>query len=98
MYLCLQIPLPRPGFYPLTLTEFSACVPASACLGVDSSAVRGLLQQLMSPSASPGDLQALLWSFLHTSSNIVGNHTVSAVGGGGVRAVRAVRAVGLVSG
>jgi hypothetical protein len=33
------VPLQRPGFFPLSLTAFVACVPPSACKGIDAAAV-----------------------------------------------------------
>jgi hypothetical protein len=35
----VQVPLQRPGFYPVSLTNFVACVPPSACNGIDAAAV-----------------------------------------------------------
>jgi hypothetical protein len=34
------LPVARPGFYPLSLEEYASCVPAEACPGVDSAALR----------------------------------------------------------
>ena len=38
--------LPLPGYFPASATQFSICVPPSACPGVDVSAVRAILKDL----------------------------------------------------
>ncbi len=41
------VPVPLPGFYSTSLTQFSSCVPASACPGVDVQRVTAALRNLM---------------------------------------------------
>ncbi len=41
------IPVPLPGFYSTSLTQFSSCVPASACLGVDVQRVTASFSSLL---------------------------------------------------
>jgi hypothetical protein len=67
-------PPPSAGFYPLTVTEFAACVPASACTGVDSTAVAAQYRQLLNSSSVSSvaydQLSRLLGTFLDpTPSN-----------------------------
>jgi hypothetical protein len=59
-------PLPLPGFYASSLTEFPACVPSIACPGMDAPAVASAYTQLLGSDA----LDALLlgWS---TSGSLV---------------------------
>jgi hypothetical protein len=41
------VPLPLPGYFGKSLTDFQSCVPAQACPGVDSGAVqKAVTQQL----------------------------------------------------
>jgi hypothetical protein len=42
----VQVPLQRPGFYPVSLTNFVACVPPSACSGIDAGAVASVYGRL----------------------------------------------------
>ena len=48
------VPLPVTGFYPLSLTEFSACVPPAACPGVNADAVRAAYARVLSGTAPSG--------------------------------------------
>ncbi len=41
------VPVPLPGFYSTSLTQFSSCVPASACLGVDVQRVTASFSSLL---------------------------------------------------
>jgi hypothetical protein len=41
------VPVPLPGFYSTALTQFSSCVPASACLGVDVQRVTASFSSLL---------------------------------------------------
>jgi hypothetical protein len=73
------VPLPLPGFYPLTLTQFSACVPMVACAGVDAQMVDALVAQLRAEgSGGDGVLGAMLTQFMglwnSTSNATVGYH------------------------
>ena len=42
------VPLPKPGYYAATLTDLQACVPLTACPGVDPGAVQEAYQRLLS--------------------------------------------------
>lgn len=68
------VPLPLPGFYPLTLTQFSACVPLVACAGVDAMVVSAVVAQLRAGSSDSSDLfSALLTQFMslwNATSNV----------------------------
>ena len=58
-------PVPLPGYYGLSLTNFQSCVPASACLGVDASAVQAVVtQQLAGSPGSSGSLHTVYDSFM----------------------------------
>ncbi len=39
------VPLTRLGFFPHSLIDFTACVPPEACPGVDSEAVRTVMEK-----------------------------------------------------
>ncbi len=41
------VPLPKPGFYAESARSLSACVPPTACPGVDPAAVRTAYQRLL---------------------------------------------------
>ena len=69
--MCIElfpVPLPLPGFYPLSLTEFAACVPVTACVGVDVDAVGTLYRALLSDSARNATAQSLVTSLLRLFS------------------------------
>jgi hypothetical protein len=55
------VPLPRPGYYPATLTEFVACVPSAACPGVDTTSVQSAYARLLGTRGP--DLDNLLLRF-----------------------------------
>lgn len=55
------IPLPRPGYYPATLTDFVACVPPAACPGVEPVGVQAAYTRLLGTGGP--DLDNLLQRF-----------------------------------
>jgi hypothetical protein len=64
------MPLPLPGFYPLSLTEFAACVPVKACVGVDADAVGALFRALLADSAQNATAQAMITTLLRVFSGV----------------------------
>jgi hypothetical protein len=50
------VPLPRPGFYQATVTEYLSCVPTTACPGVSSDQIK---TSFSTPAAS-GSLKFVL--------------------------------------
>jgi hypothetical protein len=70
-------PLPRPGFYGRSLLEYSSCVPATACPGIDAVAVEELYSTLLQ-SGLPGAIQvhALVEEFFAAAGNFTANNTV----------------------
>ena len=69
------VPLPRPGYFGVTLTEFQSCVPAVACPGVDAAAVEAAMSMQLAGGAggTPTELESWLDAFvtksLHNTSN-----------------------------
>jgi hypothetical protein len=64
------VPLPLPGFYPVSLAEFIACVPQVACAGVDVEEVRALVAQLrQGPGANASFLDLSLTQFYASDRN-----------------------------
>lgn len=62
------VPLPKPGFYPspTSFTEFEACVPSTACPGVDAAAVADAYSVLLASVASGSrDMGTLLDALLN---------------------------------
>jgi hypothetical protein len=58
-------PLPRPGFFGTSLTDFEGCVPAAACPGVDERDVEAAVQRQLAGSASDrAALEAAIEAFL----------------------------------
>jgi hypothetical protein len=84
--LLFPVPLPRPGFYSQSLAQFTSCVPAAACPGVDAVLVAAQYRSLLAggPAAAP-QLEAMLRQFFHVAD---ANATRNASVGGGC-AVRA---------
>ena len=62
--------LPLPGYYPSSATTFVACVPASACPGVDAAVVQASLA-----SADAADVHHILDTFFANGSDVIGNVT-----------------------
>jgi hypothetical protein len=62
-------PLPRPGFYAVSLSDLQSCVPASACPGVDVDVVVTAYDRML--KEHPEALEALFQGFaaLRTASN-----------------------------
>ncbi len=84
--LLFPVPLPRPGFYSQSLAQFTSCVPAAACPGVDAVLVAAQYRSLLAggPAAAP-QLEAMLRQFFHvTDANATRNASVG--GGCAVRA------------
>jgi hypothetical protein len=69
------VPLPRPGFYGQSLTQFTSCVPAAACPGVDAAFVSSLYQ-----AATPMQRTAMLQQYFSVaySANATSNFSVGA--------------------
>lgn len=70
------VPLPLPGFYPVSLTEFLACVPTTACAGVDVAEVRAMLAASQSSADASRVLERVLTQFLELRVGASGNSTV----------------------
>jgi hypothetical protein len=62
------VPLPKPGFYETSLTNFSACVPVEACPGVDAGQVSAAYAAYLAGGSS-GALGALLSQFWRLSGS-----------------------------
>ena len=57
-------PLPHPGYYPVSLTDFVACIPASACPGIDAAGVQihdDLLEMRDEESTDEVVLLCIVW-------------------------------------
>jgi hypothetical protein len=82
-------PLPRPGFFALSLQQYGSCVPASACPGVDAPAVASAYARLLGAGpAGAGQVVALVEQFfLAAAANATSTNT-------SVRCPRARSAVG----
>jgi hypothetical protein len=59
------VPLPKPGYYAASLTDLQACVPLTACPGVDTGAVQEAYQRLLSAG---GDGIEQLLQLLNTTA------------------------------
>ncbi len=69
-------PLPRPGFYGRSLLEYSSCVPASACPGVDAAVVKQSYSALLqSGPTGAAQVQALVEEFFAVAGRLRGNST-----------------------
>ncbi len=70
------VPLPRPGFYSQSLVQFTSCVPAEACPGVDTALVDAQYRSMLvgGPDVSLR-LDALLQHFFSVT-NVTRNESV----------------------
>jgi hypothetical protein len=76
--LLFPVPLPRPGFYSQSLAQFTSCVPAAACPGVDAVLVAAQYRSLLAggPASAP-QLEAMLQQFfLVADANATRNASV----------------------
>ncbi len=59
------MPIPRPGYFPVSSSEFVSCVPISACPGVSVTEVQSMYAALLRSSEDaeqrPKQLQDLLY-------------------------------------
>ena len=82
--LLFPVPLPRPGFYGQSLVQFTSCVPAGACPGVDAAMVTAQYRSLL--AGGPGtaaQLRALLQQFFQVTTAASANATRNASVSGG---------------
>ena len=68
-------PLPLPGYYPASFTDIVACVPPTACPGIDASQVSASLLQQSSLVGS--DVANLMQHYLQAPANGSGDTNAS---------------------
>ncbi len=82
--LLFPVPLPRPGFYSQSLAQFTSCVPAAACPGVDAVLVTAQYRSLLAGGAGTSlQLDAILRQFFQVASAASANASHNASVGGG---------------
>ncbi len=87
--LLFPVPLARPGFYSQSLAQFSSCVPAAACPGMDAALVNALYQGLLVGGSATGpQLNAILQQFFSVFGSGNSSGAVSAPDSVGVPAPR----------
>jgi hypothetical protein len=68
--LLFPVPLPRPGFYSQSLAQFTSCVPAAACPGVDAATVAAQYRSLLAGGpVVAAQLKALLQQFFAVAAS-----------------------------